>query len=569
MSMFFLSFLQVFSTWNLVFAQKSSNQNSHDAYCFSILHVNDQHSHILPTTKRPDGNVEAMKVGGAAHVWGLVDERRKALRGDGKEVLVIHAGDEFQGSEFYVRYKGLASAQILNEVGLDFQACGNHEFDDGPKNLANYLNNITFPFRAHNIDVREEPALQSFTEEFYPNGYKIVELKVANDVSVKVAMIGITTTSTPNSSNPGEKVKFLDEITSLKALIPTLRKTKGVDHVIVVSHSGKEYDIEIAKEVPGIDAIVGGHSHTLIEKGMQIKNKHTQQPVVIVQAKAFSEYVGEVEMCWPKMGASLGSFKATNILVDNAKYNANAKVSALVDKFFSPLKAMLKIWGYSANDIIYSRAGCSGASFGCDAGHLVVDSFLNSHFNDPSNDRKPNFAFSNAGGIRASIKRGDLSYTNLRKVLPFDNGLFKCSLSGAQLHAGLENLLHETISYDADSDAMCYRTGGFPVPAGLKFTYDPVHRVLETTPKLADNEEYTIVLTAYLKLGKEGWHHLVDKCNNRASGTSDIEALTQFVKQSTPLKVSRFEEGRGVLVGARKPADLSRCPKRRLRGRKA
>merc|ERR1712232_929002 len=99
-----------------------------------------------------------------------------------------------------------------------------------------------YKFRAHNIDVANEPLLNDpqFAESFYPHGYEIVELG-----GRKIAIIGVTTETTVETSQPGKKVLFRDSIGALKALVPRLRSEQGVDHIIVSSHSGVQRDKQI------------------------------------------------------------------------------------------------------------------------------------------------------------------------------------------------------------------------------------------------------------------------------------------------------------------------------------
>ena len=110
----------------------------------SILHVNDLHSRIEPINKydstcRPKDNVAGKCFGGMARLKTAITTRRDALKGAGRHVLTLDAGDQFQGSLFYTYYKGKAAAELMNALGYDAMTVGNHEFDDGPEVLRGFM----------------------------------------------------------------------------------------------------------------------------------------------------------------------------------------------------------------------------------------------------------------------------------------------------------------------------------------------------------------------------------------------------------------------------------------------
>ncbi len=117
-------------------------------YTLNILHINDLHSRIEPIT-RYDGtcgaedDAEGKCFGGVARVKTYLNERRGALTG--QNVLTLDAGDQFQGSLFYSTYKGAAAVEFMNMIGFDAMAVGNHEFDDGPEVLSEFMDKAFFP----------------------------------------------------------------------------------------------------------------------------------------------------------------------------------------------------------------------------------------------------------------------------------------------------------------------------------------------------------------------------------------------------------------------------------------
>jgi len=128
-------------------------------YVLDILHINDLHSRIEPinrfnSTCSSEDESEGKCFGGIARVKTMIDQRRNALGQENANVLVLDAGDQFQGSLFYSTYKGSAAVQFLNLINPDAMAVGNHEFDDGPEKLAEFMDKAYFPvsythLRAH------------------------------------------------------------------------------------------------------------------------------------------------------------------------------------------------------------------------------------------------------------------------------------------------------------------------------------------------------------------------------------------------------------------------------------
>jgi 2',3'-cyclic-nucleotide 2'-phosphodiesterase (5'-nucleotidase family) len=111
------------------------------AFELTVLHINDLHSRILPINKydstcSAEDDAAGECFGGVARIKTLLDQRRAALAAEGANVLTLDAGDQFQGSLFYITYKGRAAVEFMNAIGFDAMAVGNHEFDDGPGKLA-------------------------------------------------------------------------------------------------------------------------------------------------------------------------------------------------------------------------------------------------------------------------------------------------------------------------------------------------------------------------------------------------------------------------------------------------
>ena len=199
-------------------------------YTLHILHTNDMHSRIesinrFDSTCNAEGEAEGKCFGGVARVKTAIDAKKASL--DNQNVVVLDAGDPFQGSLFYTTYKGAAEAEFMEQMGYDVMAVGNHEFDDGPAGLAGFVDAVSFPVISGNLDVSGETTLAGKVDDH-------VILEVGGK---KIGVISALAVDTVETSSPGENVIFQDEIEALSADAAAL-EAEGVDIIIALNHVG-------------------------------------------------------------------------------------------------------------------------------------------------------------------------------------------------------------------------------------------------------------------------------------------------------------------------------------------
>jgi 5'-nucleotidase len=245
---------------------------------FTILHTNDTHSHLY--SFGPHNNY-----GGIARMSALIKE----LKRKNENVLTLHAGDVFVGTFAFNKYLGYAELDIMEEL-YDAMAIGNHEFDLGIDTLAAILGGyvtggkpITLPLLLANINwerAGETHPLRSFVEPY----------RVMFAGGVKVGIVGVVTTDPYNYSAEVNAI-LTDPVQAAGEASDKLRSEEGVDVVVVLSHLGKTADVMgLAQQVPGIDIIVGGHSHDALFEPEVVNGK------IIVQAGEFGKYLGELKV---------------------------------------------------------------------------------------------------------------------------------------------------------------------------------------------------------------------------------------------------------------------------------
>ncbi|MEM6324675.1 MAG: metallophosphoesterase, partial [Pseudomonadota bacterium] len=217
-------------------------------YTLHIIHINDLHSRVEPinrfdSTCNAEDNAAGECFGGYARVATKIAELRAEL-GDAN-VIVLDAGDQYQGSLMYTTYKGDVEAEMMEIIGFDAMAVGNHEFDDGPEGLLKLIDNVSFPVISGNLDVSQSNVLAGKLENH-------TVLEVGGE---KIGIISALATDTVETSSPGPNVIFQDEIDALAADVAAL-EAEGVTKIIALTHVGVNRDMEIAEAVDGIDAVV-------------------------------------------------------------------------------------------------------------------------------------------------------------------------------------------------------------------------------------------------------------------------------------------------------------------------
>jgi len=223
------------------------------AHRLTILHMNDFHSRHEAVDGRamtcgPDRDG---CFGGSARLATAIKAQRAAAEADGRAVLLLDAGDQFQGSLFYTAHHGMAELAVMHALGTDAMAVGNHEFDNGPDTLGRFVAAAGFPVLSANIDATAEPALAG----------RLHPYALFDRAGLRIAVVGLTTAEALLSSSPGPNIRIGDAAAALATAAVAARR-EGAGLVIALSHLGLLADFVL--NVPGVAVIVGGHSHTLL-----------------------------------------------------------------------------------------------------------------------------------------------------------------------------------------------------------------------------------------------------------------------------------------------------------------
>lgn len=235
--------------------------NSFEGPSITILYTNDTHSRLDPI---PSNAREFPGLGGIARRSSLVNK----IRSEKNHVLLLDAGDVFQGTPWFDVYGGKVDFELMSEMGYDAMAVGNHEFDLGLDGFAEAAEFAEFPFLAANYSTQKTP-INPFIERHI--------VKEFDGFKIGIFGLGI---QFKNVIAPSlhEDVRYRDPLIISKHTIESLRSFHRCDYVICLSHLGYKYDNnqiddrKLAQSVSGIDLIIGGHTHTFINEPVSVEN---------------------------------------------------------------------------------------------------------------------------------------------------------------------------------------------------------------------------------------------------------------------------------------------------------
>ena len=251
----------------------------------TILHTNDVHSHVEPFSK---DHSEFPNKGGFERRATLISE----IRRQNPNTLLFDAGDIFQGTPYFNFYGGEIEFKLMSMLGYDAITIGNHDFDNGMDGLDKQLPNAKFDIISSNYDFKNT-ILES----------KVSDYKIYNKSGIKIGVFGLgIELEGLVSKDLYKETKYLDPIDIANDTAKKLKETENCDLVICLSHLGYKYekfpnkvsDLNLAKSTKNIDLIIGGHTHTFMNKPVVVKN-NAGNDVLINQVGCFGLYLGRID----------------------------------------------------------------------------------------------------------------------------------------------------------------------------------------------------------------------------------------------------------------------------------
>ncbi|KAK3356413.1 Metallo-dependent phosphatase-like protein [Lasiosphaeria hispida] len=397
-------------------------------YNISFYHVNDVHAHLdeFSSSGTDCTRPERGCFGGYARVQSVLKDTRPSH----PDSLFLNVGDEFQGTMFFTYYGGEKIAEMLNQLGFDGMTLGNHEWDRGDDHLGDFLNNLTFPIVSANVFSDNEKLNKTIKPFHIYDKYQL-------------AVIGVTTETTPSISKPGPGTIFTDPIKAVQDTIDLIRSTTNITRIAAITHIGYEEDQRLARETTGLHLIMGGHSHTPLGdfEGAEgpyptiIKNKDGDE-VFVVTAWRWGTYLGYIDVTYDVDGKILEYHGAPIHLNNQTEQDPE-------------LQAQVKEWRKPFEEFAGEKIGSSNVELDetlcqtqeCLLGDFITDAMLDYRLNSSTLDTAPAFAITNAGGIRATIDAGIVTRGEVLTAFPFGNAIVEIPLSGQVIWATLEGII--------------------------------------------------------------------------------------------------------------------------------
>ncbi|HEY8542906.1 MAG TPA: bifunctional UDP-sugar hydrolase/5'-nucleotidase [Pseudothermotoga sp.] len=476
----------------------------------TILHINDTHGHAWSFSETNNPNI-----GGFAAIATIVEEVRKEVESQGGHVLFLHAGDINTGVPESDQLDAAPDIVALNLMKLDAATFGNHEFDKPKSVLAKQMALANFPFVSAN-----------FTD---PEGVVKVKPYIVKDFGdLKVAIFGLTTEETAilepiylNGATFGNATQVS------KALLPEMR-TKA-DVIIALAHlgwepegEGKTTSKQLAQLVDGIDVIIDGHSHTKFENAQFVNN------TIVAQAWEWGKYVGRLDLDiengkivswnWRPIPVNLKNYKGKDAEGKDVyefvgkPYEENFYVKTVLN-YFKSLGSEKLDTVIGETKILLDGERANVRSKSTNLANMICDSMIWKVNAD--------IAFTNGGGIRASIKPGKITVRDVLTVLPFGNTLYVIKMTGEQVMKVLEYAA--TIK---EGQGAFLQTGGLI----WKSIGDKVVEAKIKGEPVDPNKIYTVVTNDYMAQGGDGYTMLKGLPGYNTGFTMD-SVLAQYIQQ--------------------------------------
>lgn len=267
-----------------VWAKKVKNESIH----LTILHTNDMHSHIDPFGA---DDLKYPNMGGMAPRAALI----KKIRTDNPNTLLLDAGDIFQGTPYFNFFGGKLEFELMSEMNYDAATMGNHDFDNGIEGFVKMLPHAKFPFICSNYNFNNT-LLKDKTKSF-----KIIK---KGGLSIGIFGLGVELKGLVSKANYGD-TQYLDPITIANEKAELLKKDQKCDLVICLSHLGYSYETNkvsdnvLAKQTKNIDIIIGGHTHTFLDKPVTLYNTE-KNPVIVNQVGWAGLRLGRIDLVFQR-----------------------------------------------------------------------------------------------------------------------------------------------------------------------------------------------------------------------------------------------------------------------------
>ncbi len=513
-----------------------------DTRQITILHTNDNHGRFWKN-RHGEYGMPARKT--------IIDQIRNKQAASGNVVLLLSGGDINTG----VPESDIQDAEPdflgMKAIGYDAMAVGNHEFDNPLSVLEKQQSWVNFPFLSANIYNRS-------------TGKRLFKpYKLFHKDDLTIAVLGLTTDDTVRIGNPEflTNVEFRSPVEEARSLVPELRSQ--ADLVIAVTHMGHYQDgnhgtdapgdVTLAREVSGIDLIIGGHSQEPVcvdqngnyDGGFgpgKACEPDQQNGTWIAQAFEWGKYVGRADLSLKNGKVNLDSYSLIPVNLKVTKRDASgesvkdatgrtvqvfataeiqedAELVALLTPFQNKGELGLNVV-VGQTDGILAGERSQVRFMPTNLGRLIAEAYR----------AKVNAEISivNSGGIRASLDAGEITYKDILIVQPFGNTICKVSMDGQKLMEYLKVAAAQPID-----------TGAYPQFAGIDVVIENDRLVSATIggKPIAPDMHFTMALNSFMAAGGDGYPRMDDKPGFINTGFVDADVVREYIVSNSPIAI--------------------------------
>ncbi|MCJ7471219.1 MAG: bifunctional metallophosphatase/5'-nucleotidase [Actinobacteria bacterium] len=480
---------------------------------FTILHSNDIHGDFLAEVKDGKGNL----IGGLSLLSGYINK----VRQEEENVLYIISGDMVQGSLIDLEYKGISTMEIMNYLAPDVVSLGNHELDYGLPHLLFLEKIANFPLVNANLYVKKY------------NKRLMTPYIIINKAGFDFLFTGIITDKVIASIKQDELIGSfisLEEASNEVGKITNAYKNDDIDLTVLLTHIGFESDIELAKMLKpewGVDMIIGGHSHTVLEEPKKVND------ILIAQAGVGSDQIGRFDLTVDDDTNSIVDYKWKLIPIDSSIAEPDRRLQEYIDSFKDAVdKKYNTILCKLAKKLTHPRREVETT-----LGNLVADAFAYAAQSD--------VVLVGSGSIRVEEIGPLVTLKDFKACFPYDDFLNRYATSGKKLKKIFSYIMRNE---NMDGEGECYQ-----VNEGMEAVYDTVGDSLQSLKvkgePVDDDKLYTVCVQGYhfnnsadyLGISNE---ELLEAGKHKVITTSAQEVLEEYLRNNQ--NISRELEGRLV-----------------------
>lgn len=552
----------------------SATQPERQNQSINILAFNDFHGNLEPPKRfieaeDPTDTNKSVRipVGGVSYFADAINK----LRAQYPNNAVVSAGDLISASPLTSSlFLDEPTIETMNEIKIDFNAVGNHEFDRGTDELRRLQNGgcqqytttkpcqinkdfagAKFNFLAANVSLKADPKRTLFP------AYKIKRYG-----NIPVAFIGLTLEATPTivSAAGIKDVDFHDEAETVNSLIPELKK-QGVEAIVVVVHEGvapsTKFNAKTCAGLSGpltgildrldtaVDVVVSGHTHQSYICDYSTLNP--QKPFLLTSAGQYGTAITNIKLELDGKTGDVIKKDAQQVPIQSEaytsgtttvnltnlyeKFNKTPSIEAILDKYRQAVTTISARIVGTATTVINRNAAESGETA---LGNLIADAQQAAALT--ASNQGSDFTLMNPGGVRADLQtnsNNQITFGDVFAVQPFGNSIVTLSLTGQQIRELLEqqwsgaNADRPRILQPSKELSYAYKKDATAVPRATQ--------IMISGQALMDSKSYRVTVNSFIADGGDNFTVLT-KGTNRVGGGQDIDALEKYINQNSPVQ---------------------------------